>query len=84
MKWVLWIFFLGVWNLNGIPMTPGFMGSLIFDSAAECVEASKNERRPHVCTAADAPQPHPVVMTLKEYEARVLKKLGELQREKAF
>lgn len=84
MKWVLWVFFLSVWSLQGIPMTPGFSGTMIYDSEAECLESTKAMRRPHVCMSADMPAPFPIAIPIREYERRIMERLGEMGIERAF
>jgi hypothetical protein len=57
--WVLWLLFLTTWNYSGVPMTPGFVGWMLFETRAECVEAAKTLIQPTVCMTPDMPDPRP-------------------------
>jgi hypothetical protein len=68
MNWVLWVLFLTTWSYHGVPMTPGFAATLLFETRVECVEASRRLIEPTVCMTPDMPDPIPVAMTVTEDE----------------
>ena len=79
--WVLWLFFLTTWSWSGVPMTPGFVGWVLYETRAECLQAAKTLIQPTVCMTADMPDPFPIAMTDSEYEEAMRE---QMKLEKAF